>query len=179
MRASSKKVGKAKSRPGVHVFSTRLESMGEGDAWSVFRIPFSAEEVFGTRDRVSVKGTINGFPFRSSLFPMGDGQHFMMVNQQMWEGAKIKEGRVVEVALKLDPDIRILEMPHDLKTALARNKTARHLFEKLAYSRKKEYIRWIEAAKRPETRVQRIRKAIMLIVRGRKPGEKLDDSVEA
>jgi Domain of unknown function (DUF1905)/Bacteriocin-protection, YdeI or OmpD-Associated len=172
MTASSKRAGKTKSRPGVHVFSTRLESMGEDDAWSVFRIPFSVEEVFGTRDRVSVKGTINGFPFRSSLFPMGDGQHFMMVNQQMWEGAKIKEGRAVEVALQLDPDIRTLEMPHDLKTALARNKTARHLFEKLAYSRKKEYIRWIEAARRPETRIRRLRHAVAMIAQGRPYGSR-------
>jgi Bacteriocin-protection, YdeI or OmpD-Associated/Domain of unknown function (DUF1905) len=179
MTASSKRTGRVKSRPGVHVFTTRLESMGEGDAWSVFRIPFSVEEVFGTRARVSVKGTINGFPFRSSLFPMGDSQHFMMVNQQMWAGAKIKEGRGVEVALQLDTAIRTVEMPHELKTALARNKTARHLFEKLAYSHKREFIRWIEAAKRPETRMQRIRKTVMMIVKGRKQGEKLDDSMDA
>jgi hypothetical protein len=158
---------KDKSRPGVHSFKTRLESMGEDAAWTVFRMPFSVEEVFGTRARVPVKGTINGFPFRSSLFPMGEGQHFMMVNKEMWEGAKIQEGRAVEVVLEKDTDLRTVEIPRDLMTALSQHRTARKIFESLSYTHKKEYVRWIESAKRSETRERRIRIAVMRISQGR------------
>lgn len=163
---------KVKPRPGVLAFKTRLESMGEGDAWTVFRMPFSVEEVFGTRARVPVKGTINGFPFRSSLFPMGEGRHFMMVNKEMWEGAKIQEGRAVQVVLQKDTDVRTVKVPRDLKTALFQNKTARNLFEKLSYIHKKEFIRWVESAKRPETRARRIRSAVTMITQGRTYGSK-------
>ena len=158
---------KDKPRPGVHAFKTRLESMGEGDAWTVFRMPFSVEEAFGTQARVPVKGTINGFPFRSSLFPMGEGQHFLMVNKEMWEGAKIQEGRAVEVVLEKDTDLRAVEVPRDLMTALSQHKTARKLFESLSYTHKKEYVRWIESAKRSETRERRIRIAVARISQGR------------
>ncbi|HET6466243.1 MAG TPA: YdeI/OmpD-associated family protein [Nitrospiria bacterium] len=161
---------KVESRTGVQVFKTRLESMGEGEAWTVFRMPFSVEEVFGTGARVPVKGTINGFPFRSSLFPMGEGRHFMMVNKEMWEGAKIREGRPVEVVLQKDTDVRTLQVPRDLKTALSQNKNARNLFEKLSFTHKREFIRWVESAKRPETRARRIRNAVTRIAQGRTYG---------
>jgi Bacteriocin-protection, YdeI or OmpD-Associated/Domain of unknown function (DUF1905) len=176
---SSAGTRKKKKRPGEYVFAARLESMGEGDAWTVFRVPFSVEEVFGTPSRVSVKGTVNGFPFRSSLFPMGDGQHFMMVNPQLWKGAKIKEGRAVQVALRLDSDIPVSEIPRDFKAALSRNTAARSLFEKLPYTEKKEYIRWVMAARRVETRARRVRKAVDMIMKGRRSGEKMDDPSES
>ena len=144
--------------------------MGEGEDWTVFRMPFSVEEVFGTGGRVPVKGTINGFPFRSSLFPMGEGRHFMMVNKEMWEGAKIREGRPVEVILQKDTDVRTIPVPRDLKTALSQNKTARNFFEKLSLTHKREFIRWIESAKRSETRARRIRNAVTRIAQGRTYG---------
>jgi hypothetical protein len=168
--AVSKDKRKVTSRPGVHVFKIRLESMGEGSAWTVFRVPFSVEKVFGARARVPVKGTINGFPFRSSLFPMGDGQHFMMVNKQMWEGAKINPGRLVEVVFQEDTDIRTVKLPRDLKAALSRNKTARDIFETLSYTHKQEYVRWIESAKRPETRARRIHSAVTMIAKRKRQG---------
>jgi hypothetical protein len=169
--AVSRSKNKVESRPGVHLFKTRLESMGEDDAWTVFRMPFSVEKVFGTRARVPIKGTINGFPFRSSLFPMGDGQHFMMVNKEMWEGAKIREGRTVQVVMQEDAGVRTVRLPRDLKTALLRNRTARLHFQDLSYTHKKEYVVWIESAKRPETRARRVRNAVTMILKGRRHGE--------
>jgi hypothetical protein len=169
--AVSRSKNKVESRPGVHLFKTRLESMGEDDAWTVFRMPFSVEKVFGTRARVPIKGTINGFPFRSSHFTMGDGQHFMMVNKEMWEGAKIREGRTVQVVIQEDAGVRTVRLPRDLKTALLRNRTARLHFQDLSYTHKKEYVVWIESAKRPETRARRVRNAVTMILKGRRHGE--------
>ena len=53
--------------------------------------PFDVEKTFGTRARVPVRGTINRYPFRSSLMPMG-GCHRMVVNREMREGAGVKAG---------------------------------------------------------------------------------------
>jgi uncharacterized protein YdeI (YjbR/CyaY-like superfamily) len=98
---------------------------------------------------------------------MGEGQHFMMVNKEMWEGAKIQEGRAVEVVLEKDTDLRTVEIPRDLMTALSQHRTARKIFESLSYTHKKEYVRWIESAKRSETRERRIRIAVTRISQGR------------
>jgi hypothetical protein len=59
-------------------FKVKLNGM-EGSSVAALSAPFSVEEVFGTKARVPVRGTINGFPFRSSLMPMG-GCHRMVVN---------------------------------------------------------------------------------------------------
>jgi len=58
----------------------------------------------------------------------------------------------------------------DFKRALARNKKARAFFEQLAPSHQKQYIYWIESAKRAETRQRRIRETIKRLAGGIKPG---------
>src|SRR5579863_8892520 len=56
--------------------------------------PVDVPKFFGTRARVPVRGTINGFPFRSSLMPCG-GRHMMPVNQTLCRGAGVAPGDVV------------------------------------------------------------------------------------
>ncbi|MGA7379798.1 MAG: DUF1905 domain-containing protein, partial [Terriglobales bacterium] len=54
----------------------------EGSSVAALAAPFDVKQVFGTIARVPVRGTINGFRFRSSLMPMG-GCHYMAVNRTM------------------------------------------------------------------------------------------------
>ena len=56
-------------------FKAKLKAEGPGGGWTFLHLPFDAEKAFGSRARVSVRGTINGFAFRSSIFPNGDGTH--------------------------------------------------------------------------------------------------------
>ena len=72
--------------------------------------PVDVLEVFGTRARVPVRGTINGFPFRSSLMPMG-GCHMMPVNKTLREGAGVEAGDMVEVVMERDDEKRTVEVP--------------------------------------------------------------------
>jgi hypothetical protein len=141
-------------------FETKLVPMGEGNAWTGRIVPFSVEEVFGTKARVSIKGTINDFPIQSSLFPNGDGTHMLMVNKAMQQGAKVKTGDKVRVALEQDTAPRVVAVPKDLQAALNKNKTAKKLFERLPPSHKKDYVRHIDEAKKVETRQRRVRKTI-------------------
>ncbi len=87
---------------GKKQFKVRLESVGPGGAWVYIRIPFGVEEAFGSRARISVRGTINGFAFRSSIFPDGRGAHTMMVNKTMQAGARAKPGDTVRVVMTSD-----------------------------------------------------------------------------
>ena len=127
--------------------------------------PFDVPEVFGTRARVPVRGTINGFPFRSSLMPMG-GCHRMVVNRTVREGAVVKAGDKVRVHMERDDEARVVEIPPPLRTALSKNKQAQSNWEKLPFTHKKEIAVWITEAKREETRKQRVTKAAQILKTG-------------
>jgi uncharacterized protein YdeI (YjbR/CyaY-like superfamily) len=126
------------------------------------------EKEWGSRARVSVKGTINGFAFRSSIFPDGRGGHTMMVNKAMKEGGKAAAGDTVTVEMEPDTKPRAITMPKDFKAALARNAKARSTFEAFSPSHRRAYVDWITQAKREETRMSRIAKAIDMIAAGKK-----------
>ncbi len=146
----------------------RLESVGPGDAWTYLRVPFDVEKVFGSRARVSVKGTVNGFPYRSSIFPDGQGHHTMMVNKSMQAGARAAPGDTVKVVMWRDTAPRTVTVPADFKKALAKSPRAKAAFEKLAFSYKRDFVHWIEEAKREETRAARLEKSIALLVAGKR-----------
>lgn len=73
-------------------FEAKLMSKGPGGAWTYLPIPFDVREVFGTKSRVAVAGTMNGFAFRNSLMPEGDGTHSMMVGKELQTGAGARAG---------------------------------------------------------------------------------------
>ena len=129
--------------------------------------PVNVPEFFGTRARVPVRGTINGFPFRSSLMPMG-GCHMMPVNQTLRKGAGAEPGDMVEVVMERDDEKRTVEAPAVLKKALAKNKVAKANWEKMGFTHKKEIALWIEAAKKEETRARRMAKAMEVLEKGTK-----------
>ena len=75
-------------------------------------------------------------------------------------------GDSVDVRLELDTAPREVDVPEALATALAADDKARATFEKLAYTHRKEFARWIEEAKRDETRERRVAKTVEMLRRG-------------
>ncbi|MGH9838385.1 MAG: YdeI/OmpD-associated family protein [Blastocatellia bacterium] len=134
-------------------------------------IPFDVEAAFGTRARTAVRGTINGFPYRSSIFPMGGGKFYMVVNKEMREGANAKAGDLLDFVMERDDAPRTIETPSDFAKALKANKAAQAAWEKLSFSHKREYARAIIEAKKPETRTRRIESTIEKLAAMR-PAEK-------
>src|SRR6478672_1911266 len=103
----------------------RVELLGQAESEvAALKPPFDVVAVFERQGRVPVKGTINGFPFRSSLMNMGDG-HMMVVNAQLRAGAKCKAGDTVTVLMELDDDKRTVEVPAALKKVIDRDPRAR------------------------------------------------------
>jgi bifunctional DNA-binding transcriptional regulator/antitoxin component of YhaV-PrlF toxin-antitoxin module len=129
--------------------------------------PVDVLEFFGTRARVPIRGTINGFPFRSSLMPMG-GCHTMPVNKTLRDGAGVKPGDVVEVVMERDDEERTVEAPAILKKALTKNKAAKGNWGRLSFTHKKEMAGWIEQAKQDETRARRLAKVVSMLEKGTK-----------
>jgi uncharacterized protein DUF1905/bacteriocin resistance YdeI/OmpD-like protein len=137
-----------------HKFKTKVIGHLEMDAAGIAP-PFDVVEVFRRKGRVPVKGTINGFPFRSSLMNMGEG-HIMAVNAEMRAGAKCKAGDTVSVVMELDEEKRMVQVPAYLEKIINGDSRARGFWEQLSFTHQKEYVREIEGAKKPETRERRI-----------------------
>jgi hypothetical protein len=137
-----------------HKFKTKLLGM-EGMETAALKPPFDVPKTFGRKGRVPVKGTINGFPFRSSLMNMGEG-HMMVVNAQLRAGAKCKAGYTVDVVMEVDEEPRVVEVPAYLKKIIAADAKVKAAWEKLSYTHQKEYVREIDGAKREETREKRV-----------------------
>src|SRR5262245_7651500 len=156
--------------PGDGPFEFRVKLQGvDGMDAAALRPPFDVPTVFGTKARVPVRGTINGYPFRSSLCNMGSG-HMMVVNKQMREGGKCKAGDLVEVVLQRDRDERVVEVPSEIKKVIASNKTAEKTWESLSFTHLKEWLRAIGEAKREETKQARIKKMMDALKAGKRVG---------
>jgi uncharacterized protein YdeI (YjbR/CyaY-like superfamily) len=68
---------------------------------------------------------------------------------------------------RLDDERRVVDVPAELEASLARDAVARGAFERLSDSHRKEYVQWIEEAKREETRRRRIERTLELLREGR------------
>jgi hypothetical protein len=156
------------SQSGPLKFKAELVGRGPGGAWTYLQIPFSVPEVFGRKGQVPVRVTINGFAFRNSLMPRG-GVHILGVGKDILAGAGAATGDTVHVELVFDNALRTVEVPADLEAALAQAPAQAQSFAALSYSHKKEFVDWIESAKRPETRASRIEKAVATIGASKTP----------
>jgi len=103
-----------------------------------------------------VKGEINGFAFRTSLFPTRKGEHFLLVNKKMQHGAGVTEGSSAEFFLEPDTGERIIAIPTELKRFLAEDRPFRRWFDTLNYSTRKWITDWIA---QPKSRAARARRA--------------------
>jgi len=140
----------------------------EPDSSATFiTIPFNVFAIFGTRARVPVIGTVNGYPYKSSISPYG-GVHYLGINRVIREGAGLKAGDVVEVEMSLDTGPRFITPPADLASLLEANIIARKNWKKLSYSHQKQHVDAIEEAKKPETRASRIKNTIDELIKGRR-----------
>lgn len=149
-------------------FEAVLIARGPGGAWTFLPIPFDVQAVFGSKAQVMVAGTINGFSFRNSLLPQGDGTHAMMVGKDLQAGADARAGDKVRVTMRRDTEERTVEAPGDLKAALADRPRAEAFFAGLTASQRKEYVDWIVSAKQALTREGRIAKALDFLEEGKK-----------
>src|SRR5580698_8451210 len=139
MKPESKPKPKAKPQPGrvSKSFKATLERLRSNLGWLIVWIPFNVHKVWRSRGRFRVRGEINGFAFRTSLFPTRKGEHFLLVNKKMQAGAHASEGTHAEFLLEPDTAERVVAVPAELKRILAEDKTFRRWFDGLNYSIRK------------------------------------------
>jgi hypothetical protein len=147
-----------------HTFRAVIQQAGGG---AFVTIPFDVERAFGKK-RVPVRASIEGEPYRGVLVRMGGPDHILIVLKQIRERIGKQAGAEVEVTVEEDLEPRVVEVPPDLRAALAGRPEALGFFESLAYTHRKEYVSWIEEAKREQTRADRIARAVEMLAAGRK-----------
>ena len=144
----------------------RPEGVG---TWTYFDIPLDRMQLLGAKGQVKVKGTINGHPFRTSARPHGNGSHYIVVNKSIRDAMGVTQGDVVKVEMDRDTAPRTVEIPADFADVLGAQGEKQEAFEALSYSRKKEFVEWIESAKKEDTRRRRIAGSLEMLLEGTSP----------
>ena len=148
-------------------FKAVIEDAGGGSGGALVRVPFDVEKAYGKK-RVKVRVTIDGEPYRGSVVRMGGPGHMLPVLKHI--RAKIGKGKgaAVSIAMWEDLEPRIVTVPSDLRRALGAHPKELLFFKGLSYTGRKEYVRWVEGAKREVTRTSRISRVIQLLSQGKR-----------
>jgi hypothetical protein len=122
-------------------------------------VPADVVTSLGSGKRPAVTVTINGYTYRSTIASMG-GRFLLPVSAEVRKNSGVAAGDDVDVDVELDTQPREVTVPPDLAAALDAEPVARKNFDGMAYTHRREWVRSIEDAKKPETRQRRVAKAI-------------------
>ncbi|WP_029138275.1 YdeI/OmpD-associated family protein [Nakamurella lactea] len=142
-------------------FRAELEATGANTTG--IRVPADLVEELGGGRRPKVVVTLGEYSYRNSIALMG-GEFWLGVSAEHRAGSGLTAGDAVEVTIELDTAPRTVEVPDDLADALTATAGAREAFDAMAYTHRKEWVRSIEEAKKPETRAKRIAAAVAACV---------------
>jgi hypothetical protein len=146
-----------------HTFTAPIQNAGGGGAF--VEVLFDVEEAFGSK-RPKIKAMIEGVPYRGTLVRMGTEYHMLIILKEIRDQIGKTFGDEIKVSIEADVEPRVIEIPKDLSKELKRDREARAFFDKLSFTHQKEYVKWIEEAKKEETRQSRILKTIKMIKEG-------------
>jgi len=141
-------------------FKATIQNAGGGGAF--VEIPFDVEKEFGSK-KPKIKAMIEGVPYRGTLVRMGADYHMLIILKGIREQIGKTFGDEIKVAVELDAEPRIVAIPKDLSKEFKKDKQAKAIFDKLSYTHRREYVRWIEEAKKEETRQSRIIRTIAML----------------
>lgn len=137
-------------------FRAVLEKGDRALGWTIARVPFVPGDVWKEMLRMRVKGEVNGFVFRTSLFPQeGGGGFYLLVNKAMQVGAGVSQGSVAEFALEPDLDVREAELPDELAVLLEEEDGLRAWYEGLSEYTRREIGKWVLGVKSDAARLRR------------------------
>lgn len=153
-------------------FKAKVWAPMEGKGWTFATLPKAASAKLGKKGRVPIRGTINGHPFRSSAFPDGEGAHLVQVNNDMKQGAGVAAGDVARFSIEPATDDVKVAVPRDLAAALKGSAQARKQWDAITPKAREAWVRWVESAKKAETRAGRVEKTLARLEKGdRRPSD--------
>jgi hypothetical protein len=146
-------------------FTVQLERVQK--TATMFRVPFDLKEAFG-RARPPVRVTIRGHTWRTTP-GVYDGVGHVVVNRSVKDATGVDAPDRVRVTMELDDEPRTVDVPNDLRAALAEDPGASTAFDRLSFTHRREYVEWVDEARRPETRARRIAATVERVRTGRPP----------
>ena len=130
-------------------------------------VPDEVVAALGARKRPAVRVTVGAHTYRTTVASMG-GRFLVPLSAENRTAAGVAARDDVDVELVLDDAPRQVEAPPDLLAALASDEPARRTFDALAPSNRKEWGRWIEEAKKPQTRTTRVQRTVASLHEGKR-----------
>jgi uncharacterized protein YdeI (YjbR/CyaY-like superfamily) len=115
-------------KPTTKHFNATLERMPGRLGWTIVRVPFDVAKLWGSRGSLRVRGEVNGFEFRTSLFPTGRGTHYVLINKKMQKGGGVRAGEKAEIKLEPDAKERPVVIPAELEQVFNQEKQVRKFY---------------------------------------------------
>jgi len=137
-------------------FRAPIVAADRGGAYVV--VPATVVDALGGGGRVPVRATFDGVEYRGSIASMG-GEKVLGVLKAIRDQLGKVPGDAVVVTVARDDAPRTVTVPSDLGAALTAA-GRRAAFDALSFSHQREYVEWIDDAKRAETRARRITKTV-------------------
>jgi hypothetical protein len=148
-----------------------LEKFHGKGGWTFARIPELSQDKKAPFGWVKVRGTIDGYEIRKyHLMPMGHGKLFLPVKAEIRKKIKKDEGDFVHVILY--PDNEPLEIPEEMMLCIKDEPAAWKFFKSMTESEQKFYINWVYAAKKIDTKINRLAKTVNRLIKGLKMYDK-------
>jgi hypothetical protein len=164
---------KQKTASEKMTFTALIEKPDDGMDTAYVSIPFDVNEVYGTRGQVKVRAMFDNHAYSGSLVNMGTGCHVIILRKDVRQAIGKQVGDQVKVEITKDTDERVVDVPEDLKLLLSKKAKAKSAFDALSFTNKKEYVGWINQAKKAETRAKRVKESIEKLLNGKKnPSQK-------
>ena len=147
----------------------RPAESAKADSWTFLALPKNASAKLPSRGMMAIEGSINGFPFQTTLQPDGEKGHWLKVDRKLCEAAGADTGDVVTLEIAPAREEPEPTVPADLRKALAAAAPkARALWSDITPIARRDWIHWITSAKQPETRGRRIKNACSMLAAGKR-----------
>jgi hypothetical protein len=137
--------------------------------WTFLTLPKEASVKLPSRGMTSVEGTFNGLAFHATLQPDGQGGHWLKVDRKLREAAGAEAGDIVSLEIVPVAEEPEPSVPADLRKSLsAADPKAQAVWSDITAVARRDWIQWIESAKREATRLKRIESACDMLTKGKR-----------
>ncbi|MEZ4867124.1 MAG: YdeI/OmpD-associated family protein [Caldilineaceae bacterium] len=147
----------------TQTFEAVAQAMG---SQVLIRLPFDPNQVWGQKQSHHVHGTVNTARIRAQLTQI-DHNYYLALGPAWRRDTGIGANMAVTVSLAPEGP-QIENMAPDIGAALVAEPNAVDFFNALPTFYRKNYVRWIESAKMPETRAKRIAETVALLKAGKR-----------
>ena len=115
------------------------------------------------RGTIPVRGKINGKSYQQTLLRYS-GEWRLYINMKMLKNSPKRIGEIIDVEIEFDPSDRTIYPPPNFIKALAENKEANAVFEKLSPSKQKEIVRYLSNLKTATSLERNVKRAINFLL---------------